>query len=294
MVGYFRPDTLDEAVALLSGRPDLCVLAGATDVYPAKTQRAGWGHMSHADILDISGIARLRGIEDRGTHWWIGATTTWSDIVAAALPPILDGLKAAAREIGGIQIQNRGTIAGNICTASPAGDSIPCLLALDAEVEVLWSRAEAQIADGSPSQVPMASFFTGYRKTVVSGGAGLVTGIRIPKQQGHGAFLKLGARRYLVISITMVSGVFDVAADGTVRSARIAVGACSAVAQRLPALEAELIGKRPEAALIGAEHLAHLSPIDDVRASAAYRRAAALQLVRDLIAGIAQRDRRAA
>ena len=118
-----------------SARQDVTVLAGGTDVYPAKTTRAGWGETRHRDVLDISRIPDLRGIEDRGDHWWIGALTTWSELIKAELPPLFDGLKAAAREVGGVQIQNRGTIAGNCCTASPAGDGIPCLLTLEAEME---------------------------------------------------------------------------------------------------------------------------------------------------------------
>ena len=191
MVGYFRPDTLDEAVKLLSGRPDLCVLAGATDVYPAKTQRAGWGHMSHADILDISGIARLRGIEDRGTHRRIGATTTWSDIVAAALPPISMGRRRLrARDRRHSNPEPRNDRGQHLYEMLLAGELHPVPVgARCGGRSSLVSGGGAPIADGSPSLVSTASFFTGYRKTVVSGGTGLVTGIRIPKQQGHGAFL---------------------------------------------------------------------------------------------------------
>jgi CO/xanthine dehydrogenase FAD-binding subunit len=289
-IAYHQPRTLEDATALLAANPKLCILAGATDVYPAKTARAGWGHTSHADVLDISRVPGLRGIRETATAWEIGALTTWTDILRAGLPPLFDGLKAAAREIGGIQIQNRGTIAGNICTASPAGDSIPCLMALDAEIELVGVRPDGL----TPSIVPIWQFFTGYRRTFVSGGAGLVTAIRIPKQPGRGHFLKLGARRYLVISIAMAAGVFDIDDQGLVRGAKIAVGACSAVAQRLPALEAELTGRRLGPDLVRTEHLAILSPIDDARGSAGYRRAAALQLVRDLVAQAGHDRRRAA
>ena len=163
-----------EAVGLLRKHDDLVVLAGGTDVYPARTARAGWGHVGQAPILDISALDDLRGIEDRGDHWWIGALTTWTAIATAPLPALFDGLKAAARDIGGVQIQNRGTIAGNCCTASPAGDGIPCLLVLDAEFE---------IAGGVEFRIPAAHFFTGYRQTAL-GRDELITGIRIPKQPG--------------------------------------------------------------------------------------------------------------
>ncbi len=282
MASYHRPTDLSEALRILSHEPSLRILAGATDVYPAWTgAQATGGSRGHADVLDISNIAELKGIADRGDHWWLGALTTWTDIVRADLPPLFDGLKAAAREIGGIQIQNRGTIAGNICTASPAGDSIPCLLALDAEIEC---------AEGRAFCLPLAHFITGYRKIVLDGG--IVTGIRVPKQSGRGHFLKLGARRYLVISIAMVSGTFDIdEATGVIRTARIAVGACSAVAQRLPQLEARLTGTRTGAIKPTSDDLAHLAPIDDVRANADYRRAAALQLVSDLLDQVAMSHR---
>ena len=156
MVAYHRPVTLEEALAIRAAGP-VIVLAGGTDVYPAKAARAGWGDMRHADILDISAVPGLRGIAEEPQGWRIGALTTWSDIIRAELPAQFDGLKLAAREVGGVQIQNRGTLAGNICTASPAGDGVPNLLALDARIE-LASRLGRRL-------VPMADFIDGYRHT---------------------------------------------------------------------------------------------------------------------------------
>ena len=253
------------------------MLAGGTDIYPARTARAAWGARDTRGIVDISGIAALRGIEDRGDHWWIGATTTWSEFIKADLPPVFDGLKAAAREIGGAQIQNRGTIGGNICTASPAGDSIPCLMALDAEIDV---------CGGVEFRVPVASFFHAYRKTALVDGE-IVTGVRVPKQSGRSVFLKLGARRYLVISIAMVAAAVDLDARGQVISAKVAVGACSEVAQRLPTLEVAMVGKPLLPDIVTAAHFAALTPIEDIRASSGYRRHAAATLVRDAISALA-------
>jgi CO/xanthine dehydrogenase FAD-binding subunit len=113
----------------------------------------------------------------------------------------------------------------------------------------------------------------------------MMTAIVVPTPSAatRSTFLKLGARRYLVISIAMAAVLLDIGADGFVRAARLALGACSAVAQRLPAAEVSLIGERADADLgrgLRAEHLAGLTPIDDVRASADYRRAAALILLR--------------
>jgi len=269
---YLRPSSQSEALAALA-RGQLTVLAGGTDYYPSRVGKA-----LVDDILDISAIASLRGVRDEGGHWRIGATTSWSDIVAAELPPMFDGLKLAARGIGGIQIQNAGTIAGNLCNASPAADGVPPLLALDARVELADAAGSANVA--------LADFILGNRKTALRPGQ-LLTAILVPKP-AHAArshFLKLGAREYLVVSIAMVAATLEIEA-GRVRAARIAIGACSPVARRLPLAEAALAGKPCDAALgdmLRAGHLAALAPIDDVRASAEYRLDVALTLARRVL-----------
>jgi CO/xanthine dehydrogenase FAD-binding subunit len=269
MPTYIRQTGLEEALAGLA-RGKLIVLAGGTDYYPARV-----GKPIDDDILDISAIADLRGIRDEGSHWRIGATTTWSELAEADLPPLFDGLKLAARQIGGLQIQNAGTLGGNLCNASPAADGVPPLLALDARVEIADSAGSSSLA--------LADFILGNRKTALRPNQ-LLTAILVPKP-AHAArshFLKLGAREYLVVSIAMVAATLEIEA-GQVRAARIAVGSCSPVAQRLPLAEAALVGK-PCVATLGeslrAEHLALLSPIDDVRASAEFRLDAALTLAK--------------
>lgn len=283
---YFRPATLAEALGIRRNE-DVAVIAGGTDIYPAHASRRAWGDPSHKDLLDVSAIAELRGVEDRGDHFRIGALATWTDLARADLPPLFDGMKDAARQIGGAQVQNRGTVVGNACTASPAGDGIPNLLALDAAFEV---------AGPSPARVPAGEFFTGYRATAC-GPDSLVAAILVPKRAGRGRFAKLGARRYLVISIAMVAAVLETEGD-RVASARIAVGACSPVARRLPALETELAGAplADAAGVVEPRHLSHLAPIGDARASAGYRAAAARTLVADCLAGFSAPDagRRAA
>jgi CO/xanthine dehydrogenase FAD-binding subunit len=274
---FLRPSRLDEALGALassgpSGAPWV-VVAGATDHYPARV-----GRQPREDVLDVTAIAGLRDIADIHGGWWIGALTTWTDLAEASLPPLFDGLREAALAIGGLQIQARGTVVGNVCNASPAADGIPNLLALDAEVELASARGSRRL--------PLATFVTGNRHTVRDADE-LVTGVFVPAALPgatvRSTFEKLGSRAYLVISIAMVAAVAEIAADGTIARARVAVGACSEVAQRLPALEAELAG-RPAAAATAAlarpEHLAALSPIDDVRGTAAYRRDAALTVVR--------------
>ena len=274
MGDYLRPRDLDEALKALT-RPCM-VLAGGTDFYPARV-----GRLVTEDILDIAGISALRGISDTPNGWRLGATTTWSELVEADLPPLFNGLQQAGREVGGRQIQNAGTLAGNLCNASPAADGVPALLALDAEVEIASLAGRRRLA--------LAAFVTGVRKTALHPGE-LVTAIHVPRPRhaARAGFLKLGARRYLVISIAMASAVLEVA-DGKVAAARIAVGACSPVAQRLPSLEAALMGRTFDKSLsehVEATHLAPLSPIDDVRGSAAYRSEAVLTLLRRLLSGL--------
>lgn len=265
---YVRPAGLDEALDLLARRP-FAVLAGGTDIYPAHV-----GRPVRDDLLDITGIPALRGIAPRDDHWRIGATTTWSDLLAAGLPPLFDGLKAAAREIGGRQVQNAGTIAGNVCNASPAADGVPVLLALGAEVELA--------AVGRVSRLPLAAFIAGNRRIVRDPGE-LVTALLVPRpvHEGRSAFAKLGARRHLVISIVSVAAMIE-NDGGRAAGVRIAVGACSPVPTRLADLEAALMNMPLDGRLGGRvrmSHLAALTPIDDVRADAAYRMEATLALL---------------
>jgi len=275
MIAYHRPRSLEDALAIRAAR-DVAVIAGGTDIYPAHTARRAWGDPTHKDLLDITAIPGLDRIERTETGWRIGCLVTWSALRRAALPPLFDGLKAASRDIGGAQVQNSGTLVGNIVTASPAGDGIPNLLALDASVE---------IAGPTPRVMPLHDFLTGYRATALRANE-IIVALHVPDlPRAQGCFLKLGARRYLVISIAMVAGVIATDDAGRIMTARLAVGACSAVAQRLPALEIALAGVplRDAADIVQLDHVSALTPIDDVRASAAYRKQAALTLLRDLL-----------
>ncbi len=272
---YLRPDRLEDALRLLAEAPRL-VLAGGTDVYPAHASRP-----IDRPVLDITALPGLRGVTDDGDAWRIPALTTWTDVAEADLPPVFDGLRAAARTIGGRQIQNAGTVCGNIVNASPASDGMPNLLALDAAVELASADGERR--------VPLDRFVLGNRVTDLRPGE-LVVGLRVPKVEGdaRSTFVKLGSRAYLVISIVAVAVVI-VVEDGRVTDARVAVGACSPVARRLPALEADLVGRAANASLVDVVrrgHLADLSPIDDVRGTAAYRADAVRTLVRRALAEV--------
>jgi CO/xanthine dehydrogenase FAD-binding subunit len=267
---FLQPTSVSAALDLMA-QPGARLLAGGTDYFPALGEQA-----VKSPLIDISQLDELRGITRTDTHIRMGAAATWSEIVAHPLPRGFDGLKAAAREIGSIQIQNRGTIAGNLCNASPAADSVPPLLTLDAEVELASA--------GGVRVLPLAGFILGNRRTALQPGE-IVSAILIPHRVTHfnSHFGKLGARRYLVISIAMIAIALELDDRGGIAKANIAIGSCSAVAQRLPAAEAALLGCRNPneiAASLTPAVLAPIAPIDDIRATAAYRQDAALTLLR--------------
>lgn len=275
MIRYAKPRTLDGALALL-GEARWRILAGGTDFYPALGKRP-----LSENVLDINALDELRGISETATHLLIGARTTWTEIVRHNLPAAFDALKQAAREVGSAQIQNFGTLAGNLCNASPAADGAPVLMVLDAEVEL------ASLA--GRRTLPLGDFMLGNRRTAIESGE-IATAVRIPKTAiaGTSCFQKLGARRYLVISIAMAAARVVVGDDGRIARAAVAVGACSAVARRLSGLEGALVGLNPGREVeraVAAEGFADLSPIDDVRGSADYRRAAAREIVGRALAG---------
>ncbi len=270
---YLRPASLSEAIAGL-GAPGVRVLAGGTDLYPAAQ-----GAALDGAVMDIAGLPGFRGISAADGGLRIGALTTWSDVIGADLPPGLQALQEAARQVGGWQIQNAGTVGGNLCNASPAADGVPPLLACDAMVEVAGP-------DGV-RRIDLAAFITGPRQTALRPGEVLMA-VLIPEAglEGRSVFLKLGARAHLVISIAMVS-VRIVVRGGMVTGAALAVGSASPVARRLGRVEAALLGVpsgQAAAAINAGEVAAALAPIDDIRAPAAYRTEAAVTLLRRAVA----------
>lgn len=276
-IRFERPASVDEAARLLAGG-GWRVLAGGTDVYPAHV-----GRPLAAPLLDITGIAALRGIRRTPEGWSIGAAATWTDVLRADLPPLFDALKQAAREVGGVQVQNMGTVVGNLCNASPAADGIPVLMALEAAVVLGSGEGERRC--------PVVEFVLGSRR-IACAPHELAVALEIPARsaRARSAFVKLGGRRYLTISMTMVAVALDVAADATVSHAGVAVGSCSAVARRLPALERRLIGAPLDARLaerVDPADLEPLTPIDDLRASADYRLDATATLIRRALAELA-------
>jgi CO/xanthine dehydrogenase FAD-binding subunit len=292
---YLRPTTLAPALEFLA-ETSAAIVAGGTDHYPAAGPLPTGG-----PVLDVSVIDELRGIHrldrehrdgDRRAGgasgvWRIGAATTWTELIEADLPPAFAGLQHAASMVGGVQIQNRASIGGNLCNASPAADGVPPLLTLDAEVELASAAGTRRL--------PLGRFITGNRTTERAPGE-VLTAVVVPEpaEDAVGAFEKLGSRCYLVISIVMAAAVVRADDAGLIAEAKVAVGACSAVAQRLSALEQAIVGRPVERPFdqpfeheFGTgppgqppqQYFAPLSPIDDIRAGADYRRSVAPTLV---------------
>lgn len=273
LIEYSAPTSLKDALELLSNRR-LQVVAGGTDYFPSRGNQR-----SDLDLLDITRVDALKGIEVHDDYFRIGATTSWTDVLQADLPSSFDGLKAAAKEVGSVQIQNAGTLAGNLSNASPAADGVPPLLTLEAEVELSSMSAVRR--------VPLQDFITGVRSTSIAPNE-LITSIRLPKLPDHvrSGFEKLGSRRYLVISISMVAAAIGCDKQGRIDFARLAVGSCSPVAQRLLELERDLIGQMPDRIELEERHFEALSPIDDVRGSAVYRKHAVSEQIRRVVKNV--------
>jgi CO/xanthine dehydrogenase FAD-binding subunit len=210
----------------------------------------------------------LRGIEMRGTTLRIGALTTYTEIItSSAIRRRLPMLVAAAREIGGVQIQNRGTIGGNVANASPAGDTLPVLLAADAVV-VLRSAAGTR-------RVSMTSFYTGYRQSVVRPDE-LIVGFDIPAVRGRQWFRKVGTRAAQAIAKIVVAGVWDSA--GRDQRPRLAIGSVAPTPLRLSRTE-EALGRGVSLAEAQEILQREMVPIDDLRSTSEYRRKVAANLL---------------
>ncbi len=270
------PRELDEAYAILAEGP-VRPIAGGTDLMVALTGELG---EPPARILDLWRLDALRGIALDGDAVSLGALTTYTEIRRSALcREHLPVLVEAAATIGAAQIQNRGTIGGNVVNASPAGDTLPVLLAADASFVVGSARGERTVA--------AAEFWPAYRQTALAPDELLVR-IRIPLRAGRELrYRKIGTRRAQSISkVVMALGWRDGAPAAPWTDVRLALGSVAATPIRARATEAVLEGRSPtpETADRAAETLAgELAPIDDVRSTAEYRRLAAARVLHRLI-----------
>ena len=270
------PASLAEAYAIAAGgahRP----LAGGTDLLVQITGEIG---PPPERVIDLWRLDELRGIAVRGGALEIGALTTYTDIrLSAACREHAPALVEAAATIGAAQIQNRGTIGGNVMNASPAGDTLPVLLALDAELIAGSATGERVI--------PAGAFWPAYRQTAIRPGELLVR-VRIPLAAGREQrFRKVGTRRAQAISKVVIALAWRrEPGSGDWRDVRVALGSVAATPIRAAAAEAALEGAQPTAATAGRAVDAlrgELHPIDDVRSTAAYRREVAGRVLHRLL-----------
>jgi CO/xanthine dehydrogenase FAD-binding subunit len=256
-----RPRSLAEALVMLRDEGPLVPLAGCTDVYV----NLQFGTVAERRFIDVWRLDELRGIASDRSVLRLGALATFAEIGQATIVRRrLPMLAAAAREIGGRQIQQRATLGGNLANASPAGDSLPVLAAADAIIVLQSATGERR--------VPVTAFYTGYRATVRQPGE-LIAAIEVPKVEGAQYWRKVGTRRAQAISKVMCAAVRG-------RSVRIALGSVAPTVVRLPKTEAALeagssIGDAQ--AILRSE----IAPIDDLRSTAAYRREVSANLLAD-------------
>ena len=273
------PASLAEAYALLAEadggawRP----LAGGTDLMVTMTGEIG---EPPSRVLDIWALDELRGIRGEADALVIGALTTYTDLRGSPeVTELAPGLAEAAATIGAAQIQNRGTLGGNVVNASPAGDTLPVLLALDAEMVLGSTRGERTVA--------ASEFWPSYRTTARRDDE-LLLRIRIPRVEGRQVrFRKIGTRRAQAISkVVMALAWRSTGDDAPWSHVRLAMGSVAATTIRVPAVESVLEGAMPtsEAADAAAAALTTaIQPIDDVRSTAAYRRLVAGRVLHRLI-----------
>jgi CO/xanthine dehydrogenase FAD-binding subunit len=271
-----RPSSLAEALRRLGDDPDLLPVAGGTDLMVAdRLERS-----DQRRVLDLSAIPELAGVRGVDGGLEIGAGISFDELrrhpeVVRRFP----ALAAAAGEVGGWQIQTRATLGGNVANASPAGDSLPVLLALEATVVVAGADGERE--------VPYDRFHVGYRKTALAPGE-LIVRLRLPDPPtgSRQAFRKVGTRAAQAISKVVVAAVGRVGGDGRIDHLRLAAGSVAATPVRLRAAEAAgegAPGGAVTAGEVGAAAAAEVEPIDDVRSTAEYRRALLERVVRRLV-----------
>jgi CO/xanthine dehydrogenase FAD-binding subunit len=254
-----QPRSLGDALRMLRDEGPLTPMAGCTDLYVS----LNFGTLGSRRFLDLWELRELRGIAVRGDVMTIGALSTFTDLIRSRdVNRRLPMLAAAAREVGGAQIQNRGTIGGNVANASPAGDTLPVLAAAEATI-VLRSSAGSR-------RVPFGAFYTGYRLTVARPDE-LIVALEIPVIRGRQWFRKVGTRAAQAISKVVMAGVGG-------QRPRLALGSVAPTVVRLPATEAALAARasieEAQAALAS-----EIAPIDDVRSTADYRRRVAANLL---------------
>jgi CO/xanthine dehydrogenase FAD-binding subunit len=244
---------------MLRDEGPLVPLAGCTDVYVG----LNFGTLPAKRFIDLWPLDDLRAIRITDGALSIGALATYTELNRSPLVrKRLPILAAAAREIGGVQIQNRGTLGGNVANGSPAGDSLPVLAVADATL-VLSSAKESR-------RVPFNSFFTGYRTSVLRPDE-IIVAVQVPRVDGRQWFRKVGTRAAQAISKVVMAAVRS-------DSPRVAIGSVAPTVVRLPKTEASLSSRAPIAEARRTLE-AEIQPIDDLRSTAEYRRRVSANLL---------------
>ena len=278
MSAWFSPDSIDDVLALIDHHPDARLIAGGTDLL-VRLRREPCA----APLISLDRVAELRSIEDAaedGSLLAIGATTRIAELASSALladrAPLL---QRAARDFAAPAVRNMATIGGNLCTASPAGDCLPPLYALGAQVELASPAGRRRL--------PIADFIVGPGRTALARGE-IVTRVLLPERwPGEPlvwqSYEKIGRRQSLAISVVSFAGLLRVTEAQRVAAAHFAWGAVGPTVVSAPELAAGMVGRTLDPALIDevAERArAAVCPIDDLRAGAGYRRALAGNLLR--------------
>jgi CO/xanthine dehydrogenase FAD-binding subunit len=271
------PRSPAEALRLVAAHEDALPIAGGTDLMVAWNA----GGLAGRTFLDLTPLREWSRIRKRGTQIEIGALATHTDVLGHPLVRRqLPLLAEACATVGGVQIQNRGTLGGNIANASPAGDTFPPLAVYEAAV-VLASAGGRRV-------VPLVEFFTGAKRTCLAPGE-LLEAVRIPLPARPGAramFRKVGTRAAQAISKTVAAGLLWLKRDGTVAELRFALGSMAPTVRRLRSAEAFVAGRRLTPSVVReavALVASDVAPIDDVRSSAAYRLAVSRNLLRHFL-----------
>jgi CO/xanthine dehydrogenase FAD-binding subunit len=270
------PSSLGDALALLKSEPGVWKsFAGGTDLMVLLEA----GRLSHRSYVNIWGLAELRGIEANETHVTLGALTTYTDVQA---DPVLRSefpmLCQAASETGGLAIQNRGTLGGNIVNASPAADSPPALLAYDAEIEL--------VSSGGSRWLPYQDFHTGYKQMNIEPYE-LLSRIRLPRNTAGAThyYRKVGTRKAQAISKVCFAALGKMEA-GRIAETRLVFGSVAPIVVRCVQTENILRGKEPDAETIDSACstlVQEISPIDDIRSTANYRLQVSKNLLTDFL-----------
>lgn len=274
------PRTLAEALALVREEPGVWrPFAGGTDLMVLLEA----GRLEQRKFFSIAHLKELRGVEESGEFVSVGALTTYTDVrrsetIAREFPMLVE----AARETGGVAIQNRGTVGGNIANASPAADTPPALLAYGAEVEL--------VSSGGTRSVDYAEFHTGYRQTVMRADE-LIARVRLrrPSAGARHFYRKVGTRRAQAISKVCFAALAEVGEGGVLNEVRVALGSVAPTVVRCRETEGLLRGRRPDevSAKDAADALARdVAPIDDVRSTARYRLRVAQNLLAESLSGL--------